>query len=31
LQLDRVPEGFELLATSYLCRNQMMVKRTDGN
>ena len=30
LQLDRVPDGFELLATSYLCRNQMMVKRTDG-
>jgi GMP synthase (glutamine-hydrolysing) len=30
LQLDRVPEGFELLATSYLCRNQMMVKRGDG-
>ena len=30
LQLDRVPEGFKLLATSYLCRNQMMVKRTDG-
>ncbi len=30
LQLDRVPEGFELLATSILCRNQMMVKRTDG-
>jgi GMP synthase (glutamine-hydrolysing) len=30
LQLDRVPEGFELLATSYLCRNQMMVKRTGG-
>jgi GMP synthase-like glutamine amidotransferase len=30
LQLDRVPGGFELLATSYLCRNQMMVKRTDG-
>jgi len=29
LQLDRVPEGFKLLATSYLCRNQMMVKRTD--
>jgi GMP synthase (glutamine-hydrolysing) len=29
LQLDRVPEGFELLATSYLCRNQMMAKRTD--
>jgi GMP synthase (glutamine-hydrolysing) len=30
LQLDRVPEGFQLLATSYLCRNQMMVKRRDG-
>lgn len=30
LQLDRVPEGFSLLATSYLCRNQMMVKRTGG-
>jgi GMP synthase-like glutamine amidotransferase len=30
LQLDRVPEGFALLATSYLCRNQMMVKRGDG-
>ena len=30
LQLDRVPEGFKLLATSYLCRNQMMVKNTDG-
>lgn len=30
LQLDRVPAGFKLLATSYLCRNQMMVKRTDG-
>jgi GMP synthase-like glutamine amidotransferase len=30
LQLDRVPEGFTLLATSYLCRNQMMVKRTGG-
>jgi GMP synthase (glutamine-hydrolysing) len=30
LQLDRVPDGFELLATSYLCRNQMMVKRTEG-
>ena len=30
LQLDRVPKGFELLATSYLCRNQMMVKRSDG-
>ncbi len=30
LQLDRVPDGFELLATSYLCRNQMMVKRAGG-
>lgn len=30
LQLDRVPEGFTLLATSYLCRNQMMVKRSGG-
>lgn len=30
LQLDRVPEGFRLLATAYLCRNQMMVKRGDG-
>ncbi|HZE72248.1 MAG TPA: gamma-glutamyl-gamma-aminobutyrate hydrolase family protein [Pyrinomonadaceae bacterium] len=29
LQLDRVPNGFKLLATSYLCRNQMMVKRDD--
>ncbi len=30
LQLDRVPAGFHLLATSYLCRNQMMVKRSDN-
>jgi GMP synthase (glutamine-hydrolysing) len=30
LQLDRVPQGFTLLATSYLCRNQMMVKRSHG-
>lgn len=30
LQLDRVPEGFSLLAASYLCRNQMMVKRAEG-
>ena len=30
LQLDRLPQGFKLLATSYLCRNQMMVKRDDG-
>jgi len=30
LQLDQVPDGFKLLATSYLCRNQMMVKRSAG-
>jgi len=30
LQLDRVPQGFKLLVTSYLCRNQMMVKRAAG-
>ena len=30
LQLDRVPEGFGLLATAYFCRNQMMVKRDAG-
>jgi GMP synthase (glutamine-hydrolysing) len=30
LQLDRVPEGFTLLATSFRCRNQMMVKRDQG-
>ncbi len=30
LQLDRVPKGFTLLATSYLCRNQMMSKLSDG-
>ena len=30
LMLDRLPEGFELLATAYLCKNQMMVKRTEG-
>lgn len=29
LQLDRVPDGFARLATSYLCKNQMMVKRSD--
>src|SRR3989454_1601234 len=28
LQLDKVPDGFKLLATSYLCKNQMMVKRS---
>jgi len=30
VQVDGVPDGFKLLATSYLCRNQMMVKKTDG-
>lgn len=30
LQVEGVPEGFELLATSYLCKNQMMVKRSEG-
>ena len=30
LQLDRVPDDFTLLATSYLCRNQMMSKCSDG-
>ena len=30
LQLDRLPDDFKLLATSYLCKNQMMVKRSDG-
>ena len=30
VQVDGVPDGFELLATAYLCRNQMMVKRSDG-
>ncbi len=30
LQLDHVPDDFRLLATAYLCRNQMMVKRGDG-
>ncbi|MCA1621871.1 MAG: hypothetical protein LC795_21875 [Acidobacteria bacterium] len=30
LQLPRLPEGFKLLAASYLCRNQMMVKRDGG-
>jgi GMP synthase (glutamine-hydrolysing) len=30
VQVEGVPEGFKLLATSYLCRNQMMVKRTEG-
>jgi GMP synthase (glutamine-hydrolysing) len=30
VQVDGVPEGFKLLATSYLCKNQMMVKQSDG-
>lgn len=30
LQIDGIPRGFKLLATSYLCRNQMMVKRSEG-
>lgn len=30
LQVEGIPDGFELLATSYLCKNQMMVKRSDG-
>lgn len=30
VQVDGVPQGFKLLATSYLCKNQMMVKHSDG-
>jgi GMP synthase (glutamine-hydrolysing) len=30
LQVEGVPENFKLLATSYLCKNQMMVKRSGG-
>lgn len=30
LQVEGVPEGFKLLATAYLCKNQMMVKRSDN-
>lgn len=30
LKVQGVPEGFKLLATSYLCKNQMMVKNSDG-
>lgn len=30
LQVEGVPAGFKLLATSYLCKNQMMVKRSGG-
>jgi len=28
LQVEGVPEGYKLLVTSYLCKNQMMVKRS---
>jgi len=30
VQVEGVPLGFKLLATSYLCKNQRMVKRSDG-
>ena len=30
VQVEGVPAGFKLLASSYLCKNQMMVKHTDG-
>jgi len=30
VQVDGLPAGFKLLATSYLCKNQMMVKQADG-
>lgn len=30
LQVDGIPEGFRLLATAYLCKNQMMVKDSDN-
>jgi GMP synthase-like glutamine amidotransferase len=30
VQVLGVPGGFKLLASSYLCKNQMMVKRADG-
>lgn len=30
LQVEGVPEGFKLLATAYLCKNQMMVKRSEN-
>lgn len=29
VQVNGLPDGFKLLATSYLCKNQMMVKRSD--
>ncbi len=30
LQVETVPAGFKLLATAYLCKNQMMVKQSEG-
>jgi GMP synthase (glutamine-hydrolysing) len=30
LQVEGIPEGFHQLATAYLCKNQMMVKRSEG-
>ena len=30
LQVEGVPNGFKLLATAYLCKNQMMVKNSAG-
>jgi GMP synthase-like glutamine amidotransferase len=30
LKVEGVPNGFKLLATSYLCKNQMMVKHSEG-
>lgn len=30
VQINGVPTGFKLLASSYLCKNQMMVKKSDG-
>jgi len=30
LQVEGVPDGFKLLGTAYLCKNQMMVKRSEG-
>jgi len=30
VQVDGIPDGFQPLATSYRCKNQMMVKHSDG-
>ena len=30
VQVEGVPRGFKLLASSYLCKNQMMVRRNGG-